>query len=107
MILRLSQKLSARVKAGKTSAHPLNDNTFADWSAHLFIADRTQYVLLSNTKSLYSTVVYARGMTDDGRFIDRVLSGIREFMEFDGQALVYQRFIAPACGTVRFAAVLD
>ena len=30
MTLRLSQKLNAQVKAGPLSAHPLNDNAFAD-----------------------------------------------------------------------------
>ena len=51
--------------------------------------------------------MYARGITDDGRFIERALSSLREFMEDDGQAFVYHRLIAPASGTVRFARALD
>ena len=62
---------------------------------------------MSNTKSLYSTVIYGKGVTDDSRFIERALSSLREFMEDDGQASVYRRFIAPASGTVRFAGALD
>lgn len=107
MIFRLSQKLNAKIKAGTLPARPLNTNAFADWSAHLFSADRTQYVLLSSTKSLYSTVIYAKGITTERRFIGRALGGIREFMEADGQAFVYQQSIAPACVTVRFAKALD
>jgi hypothetical protein len=107
MIFRLSQKLNDKIKAGTLAARPLNENSFADWSAHLFVADRTQYILLSNTKSLYSTVMYAKGVTNDSRFIDRAFGGIREFMEQDGQAFVYHRFIAPASGEVRFAKALD
>ena len=107
MIFRLSQKLNAKIKAGTLPARPLNTNAFADWSAHLFSADRTQYILLSNTKSLYSTAIYAKGITSDSRFIDRALSGIREFMEADGQMFVYQQLIAPACVTIRFAKALD
>jgi hypothetical protein len=107
MTLRLSQKLNAQVKAGTLAAHPLNDNAFADWSAHLFVAARTRYILLTNTKSLYSAVMYARGITTDGRLIDRALSGIREFMAADNLALIYQRLIAPTCGTVHFAKALD
>jgi hypothetical protein len=56
MIFRLSQKLNAKVKAGALGTLPLHENPFADWSAHLFVAGRTQYLLLRNTKSLYSTV---------------------------------------------------
>ena len=70
---------------------------------HLFTADRTQYIIMSNTPSLYSCVMYGKGITDDSRFIERVLSTIREFMEDDGQAFVYQKFIAPSSATVSFA----
>lgn len=107
MIFRLSQKLSAKIKEGTLRALPLDENPFADWSAHLFVAGRTQYILLSNTKSLYSVVMYGKGITDDNQFIQRALSNIREFMEADGQAFVYHRFIVPATGIVRFANALD
>jgi GNAT superfamily N-acetyltransferase len=102
MIFRLSQKLSTKIKAGTLRTLPLDENPFADWSAHLFVADRTQYILLSNTKSLYSTVMYGKGITNGGHFIERALSNIREFMEDDGQEFVYQRFIAPASASVCF-----
>jgi len=107
MIFRLSQKLNAKIEAGTLTAHPLNENAFADWSAHLFVAGRTQYLLLSNTKSLYSTAMYAKGITTDNRLIDRALEAMREFMEADDQAFIYQRLIAPTCGTVYFAKALD
>lgn len=107
MIFRLSQKLNDKIGAGRLPALPLDENPFADWSATLFTADRTQYILLTNTKSLYSTVRYGKGITNDGLFIDRALSTIREFMENDGQAFVYHRFIAPSSATVKFAKALD
>src|SRR4051812_37998419 len=107
MTFRLSHKLNSKIKAGTLPTLPPEGNPFADWTAHLFVADRTQYILMSNTKSLYSIVMYARGITDDGRFIERALSSLREFMEHDGQAFVYHRLIAPASGTVRFARALD
>jgi hypothetical protein len=107
LIFRISHKLSAKIKAGPLPPQPPNENPFADWSAHLFAVDRTQYVLLSNTRSLYSTVMYGKGITDDDRFIERALSSLREFLEEDGQEFVYRRFIAPASDTVRFARALD
>jgi hypothetical protein len=107
MIFRLSQKLNTKIKAGPMGAQPLDANPFADWSAHVFVADRTQYVLLSNTKSLYSTVMYGKGISNDSHFIDRALSSIREFMEADGQSFTYRRLIAPASTSVRFAKALN
>lgn len=107
MIFRLSQKLATKIKEGSVPAVPLDDNPLVDWSAQLFLADRTQYVLLSNTQSLYSTVIYGKGITHDGNFIERALSGIREFMEADGQEFAYHRFIVPATDSVRFAKALN
>ena len=107
MIFRLSQKLNSKIKAGVTKAVPLNENPFADWTAHLFVVDRTQYILLSNTKSLYSTVMYGKGILDERSFIDHALSNLMEFMADDGQQFIYHRFIAPAAATVRFAKALD
>ena len=103
MILRLSQKLNTKIKSGKLTEMPLDENQYADWSCHLFTANRTQYIILSNTKSLYSCVMYGKGIMDDSRFIERALSNLREFMEDDGQAFVHQKFVAPASGTVSFA----
>ncbi len=107
MIFRLSQKLANKLKEGTLPSLPLDKNPYADWSARLFTADRTQYVILTNTKSLYSAVMYGRGITDGGLFIDRALRCIREFMEDDGQAFVYHRFIAPASEQVRFGKALN
>jgi hypothetical protein len=107
MILRLSQKLNTKIKAGKLTVMPLDENPYADWSCYLFTADRTQYIILSNTKSLYSCVMYGRGISNDSVFIERAMSTLREFMEDDGQAFVYQKFIAPTSGTVSFAKALS
>jgi len=79
----------------------------ADWSAGLFVVERTQYILLTNTKSLYSTVLPGKGITEESDFIERALSSIREFLVAEGHESVYQRFIAPATGTVRFAKALN
>ena len=107
MILRLSQKLNTKIKAGTLKEMPLDTTPYADWSCHLFTADRAQYILMTNTPSLYSCVMFGRGITDDSRFIERASSTIREFMDDDGQAFVYQKFIAPASGTVSFAKALN
>lgn len=107
MILRLSQKLNTKIKAGKLVEMPLDENPYADWSCHLFTADRTQYIIMSNTKSLYSCVMYGAGITDDSRFIERALSTIREFMEDNGQAFAYQRFIGPSSYTISFSKALN
>lgn len=74
MIFRLSQKLAKKIKAGPLASVPLNENPYADWSAHLFTVNRTQYIILSNTKSLYSCVMFGAGITNDSVFIERAFS---------------------------------
>ena len=49
MIFRLSQKLRTKIKVGPLGEMPLDENPYADWSCHLFTADRTQYIMLTNT----------------------------------------------------------
>jgi hypothetical protein len=78
MIFRLSQKLNTRIKAGPLRALPLDENPFADWTAHSFTADRTQYVIVCNTKSLYSTVMFAKGITSDNQFITRAVGAFEK-----------------------------
>jgi hypothetical protein len=107
MIFRLSQKLSNKIKAGTLATLPLDDNHFADWSARLFLVGRAQYILVTNTKSLYSTVLPGKGVTDGKTFVERALSGLREFMDADGQEGVYERLVTPGTASVQFAKSLN
>ena len=107
MIFRLSQALAKKLKEGTLPSVPLDENPYADWSAHLFTADRTQYIIVTNTRALDSVVMYGKGIADYSEFISRALSTLRDFMEDDGQGFVYQRLIAPTSRSVRFAKALD
>ena len=108
MIIRLSQKLCTKIKAGKLEEMPLDKNPYADWlSANLFVVDRTQCIILSNTAYLYSCVMYGKEISNGSRFIQRALDSIREFMEADGHAKIYQKHIAPATAPVSFAKSLN
>jgi len=107
MLFRLSQKLGAKIKAGKLVQAPLHADPLLDWSAQSFAVGRTQYILLSNTKSLFSTILLAKGCTDLPRFIERAVSGIRECLEAHGDERVFRDFIAPHAGIVRFAKALN
>lgn len=107
MIFRLSQKLAKKVKAGKLPEMPLAENPYADWSCHVFTANRTQHIILSNTASMYSCVMFGKGITDDSRFIDRALTTIREFMEDDGEQFAYRKFVKPEGETISLARPLN
>jgi phosphoribosyl-ATP pyrophosphohydrolase len=107
MIIRLSQKLAKKIKVTPTQVLPPDANLFADWSAHLFIADRAHYILLTNTASLYSTVMHGAGISFDGEFLSRGLGQIRELMVDDGLEFIYTRFVAPSTAVIHFCKALN
>lgn len=107
MVIRLSQKLSKKIDETPTRIAPLDENLLADWSGHLFLADRTQYVILTNTASLYSALFYGRGVTDGSRLIERGLESIRDVMVDDGLGFIYLRLVAPSAASVSFSKSLN
>ncbi|MEX0867448.1 MAG: hypothetical protein WD030_08815 [Pirellulales bacterium] len=107
MTCRLSQKFATKIHEKPTKSLPLDENPYADWSGHLFTADRTQYVIVTNTASLYSALLFGRGITDDNQFLRRALDTIREVMDDDGLEFIHRRFVAPSTGMVQFSMALN
>lgn len=107
MIIRLTQKLAARLKEAPASSLSRDPNLFADWTANLFTANRVQYIILVNSATLYSVIMYGRGVTDGGIFIDRALSALRDFMTADDLPFFFHRFIVPQSKTVSFSKTGD
>jgi hypothetical protein len=107
MIFRLSQKLAKKLKITALETLPPNSDPFADWSANLFTVDRAQYVILTNTASLYSVVMFGRGITNQVRFSDGARDSIREHLIADGREFVYRQFIASTSDTIGFSSALN
>ena len=47
MIFRLFHKPCIKIRAGSLTDMSLDENSYANWSAHLFTADRMQYIILT------------------------------------------------------------
>lgn len=96
--IRVSHKLGEKIKNEPVQEIPMHDNPYLDWSSHVFRAGRTQYILFTNTASLYSFVIYGRGITTVNEFIKRWMSIMRDILEEEGFKLIFKRIIAPATG---------
>ena len=107
VIVRISAKLGKKIDLSPDRILPADPNPFADWSAHLFTAERTQYILISNTASLYSMVMFGRGMTDDCLFLDRITSYMGEFLRADDHEFIFERLIIPWLDRVSFSKALN
>jgi hypothetical protein len=107
MIIRLGNTLAKKIKETGLASSLYDLNPFADWTARLFTADRTQYILISNTASLYSVVIYGRSITDFDHLIHRFMDMLREVMEKDGFRLIYEKQVAPQAARISFAKSLN
>ncbi len=79
----------------------------SDWSAGLFFVGKSQFILVTNTRCLYSTVLPGKGITNEASVVLCALSSIREMMEFDGLEGIYERLLLPASGTIQVAKALN
>jgi len=108
MIIRLTEKLRRKIKAPKLEYHrPVADNPFSDWTSHLFTAKRVQYIIFTHSISLYSVVMYGKGIADESSYTSRVLDELCEFMIDDRREHIYRLRIAPAAATVQFSKTGD
>ncbi|MFC1539909.1 DUF6933 domain-containing protein [Gemmatimonadota bacterium] len=89
MILRVTVKLGKKIKNIPEAALPLDANPFADWSSHLFTVERRQYILIANTASLYSVVMFGSGITDEKSFIRRMRLALRQLLSIEGYDRLY------------------
>jgi len=107
MLFRPTQKLATKIKLGKRTEKPLEQVALVDWSANLFVTDRKQFILLSNTQSLYSCIVPAAGIVNESKFVDAAMQTIENFMREDGLIDIFEKFILGSDPTVQFAKALN
>ncbi|MCC6507642.1 MAG: hypothetical protein IT423_00935 [Pirellulaceae bacterium] len=84
MIIRMSQKLNAKVKAGKPADLPLAEDPLLDWSTELFNSGRHPYILISNTKSLYSRIISGNEVTSSKQLLSHVHQALLDQLSRDG-----------------------
>ena len=107
MIFRISTKLGKKIHVTPDKILPVDPNPFADWSANLFDVGRSQYVLITNTISLYSVVMIGRGLRDERSFCKGITDYMSDFMRSDGHEPTFEKFIVPSMDTVRFSKALN
>ncbi|MBN9120813.1 MAG: hypothetical protein J0I06_16965 [Planctomycetes bacterium] len=107
MILRLPLKLNAALRGGTPGVLAPHENPLLDWSVRAFEVGRKEYVLLSNTRSLYSAVLDGVAGENAARFAERVVGMIRAILEEVGHGSYAGTGSELAPESVRFAKALD
>lgn len=87
MIFRLTAKLSHKIGLHSLPALPYDkgERPLLDWHAHLFMVQRVQYILATNTASLYSLVMPGRGITTGRKLVQALSDGLQSFLAGKGQ----------------------
>ena len=109
MILRLTLKLAKKIGIAPLPAIPFDEirNPILDWNANLFTVQRTQFIILTNTASLYSLILHGRGITNDKQFVREALRSMKEFMTLDANEIMYENFIEPESKIMYFSKIID
>lgn len=103
LIFRLTQKLATKLKIAPTTALPRAADPLTDWTANLFVANRSQYIIVTNSATLYSVIFPGRGITKPEHFIERTYAAIMAQMAQDGCGALFKERIIPAGNEVVFS----
>jgi|SRR5271157_1494789 hypothetical protein len=107
MIIRLSQKLSKKIKELDLPAVAPHANPFLDWHARLFTHRRAQYIMVSNSTSLFSMFMHGAGVTDFTKFYERMNDTLKDVLHDIGADLIFEKTIVPNSRKVRLAKAQD
>ena len=109
MIYRLTLKMAKKIGMAPLPIIPYTNikNPIQDWNANLFTVQRIQYILLTNTASLYSMVMPGKGITSDKNFIREAAPCIKEFMIMDGNQGIYENHFKPENQNTYFSKTID
>jgi len=109
MIFRLTAKLTQKIGLDPLPALPYDKgrNPLLDWHAHLFTVQRTQYILATNTASLYSLVMPGRGITNGRQFAQALSDGLQDFLTGQGHHPNVSRTLLSSGQDATFAKITD
>lgn len=103
MIIRLSQQMMKKVKVSVPASLEPAPNPLCDWAVHLYRSRRLQYLLATNTTSLFSVTFSGRGITDQEVLQSRLFPALHQLHSDAGLEETFERFIAPCVGQVAWS----
>ena len=107
MIIRMTNKLAQKLKIGPLTMVHADPGPYLEWYAHLFTADRMQYILVTEAKSLFSIMMYGRGISNTDRFLDQWIGIMRENLINSGNRSIYNDIFLPNLDKIILAKTLS
>ncbi len=107
MLLRVTNKLSKKLKLPPLTTVKDNPGLFLEWYANVFTANRVQYILTTEANSLFSVVLYGRGITNVNLFINSWLTSLKSYLSDIGKESVFNNIISSNTNQFTFSKVLN
>lgn len=107
MRYRLTTQLMADFQIASLPLLPLADDPLTDWTLRSFVTARKQYVIVTNTLTLYSALLPARGLRSDRQLFAQALVALRDVMDRDDLSMIYTRHISPHTEEVELSKALN
>ncbi len=107
MVLQLTQKLQKALGGPKLVKEHVPARPHMRWYANLFTVERVQYILTTNAASLFSVVLYKRGLTSTDQYWEQLLERLRVHMNEIGLETVFAEHILPCTDTLTLAKTED
>ena len=70
MIIRLTQKLAKKIKVPQLDYLEKPEEPISDWTANIFNAGRNQYIIFTNSDTLFSLIFPGAGLNNSNKFIE-------------------------------------
>lgn len=107
MIIRVTQRLAKKIKVAPHASLPSHVNPLLDWTAHLFMVSRWQFVMMTNSVCLYSVVLPGKGVSNDKAFVNRSMKALHDNLTLDGIANIFDTMTAGDLNSVSFCKAGD
>jgi hypothetical protein len=88
VIFRLTRRLAAKLGVEPVPSLPSAGNPLHDWTGHLFVAGRGQYIIVTNSVTLYSVVIPGGECRTAGTFVGAFTEELGGVLNRDGLGLL-------------------
>jgi hypothetical protein len=81
MIIRITSKLAKKLNIPLSLIEAGNEPSINEWYGNLFTFHRTQYILLTNEKTLFSFVLPGKGISNNNLLLKKMSAQLKEMLE--------------------------
>jgi hypothetical protein len=107
MIIRLSQKMADKIHLTGLQPLPAQRDLLADWYGHLFVFDRSQYVIVINSATIFTVAFPGKGINTLDKFMKQFDAALEKICGDIMATRLYRKIVASAESSTQTAEAVD